>query len=79
MVTAKMPFAALSNRGKESSREAELEKTTEQHDGCLLGEIFLFVCLKHCIYFVYKRLVAFHKILFRCKISGHHKNYAKKE
>lgn len=45
----KIPFSALSNRGKESSRERKLEKTNGQHDGCLLGEIlFFFRSPKHC-------------------------------
>lgn len=41
MVIMKMSFSALSNRGNESAREGKLEKTTEQHDGCLPGEEFL--------------------------------------
>lgn len=70
--------------GKESSGEGKLEKTIGQHDGCLLGEIFFFFfpsrSPKQCkrVSSSKKRWVAFHKILFTCKISGHRKNYAKK-
>lgn len=79
MVIMKIPFSALSNRGNESSREGKLEKTIGQHDRCLRGEIFSLGALSIAKGFSSKkRLVAFHKILFTCKISGRHKNYAKK-
>lgn len=47
----KIPFSALSNGGegrREGSREGKLERTIGQHDGCLLGEIFLSRIPKHC-------------------------------
>lgn len=80
VVIMKMSFQHLATEA-ESSREGKLEKTTEQHDGCLPGEEFLLgEPLSIAIGFSsMKGLVeTFHKILFVCKISGLHKNYAKR-
>lgn len=75
VVTTKIPFSAFSNRGK-GSWKRQLGNMMD----AFWGRFFSLGALSIAKGFSSKkRLVAFHKIWFPCKISGHHKNYAKKE
>lgn len=75
VVIMKIPFSAFSNRGK-GSWKRQLGNMMD----AFWGRFFSLGALSIAKGFSFKkRLVAFHKILFTCKISGHHKNYAKKQ